>query len=76
MIHKAKINSSKLFGAKEEEIKKTQEKKLIDFREKSKLITEEKIGEGRKTAKQVKTKSEKNVSKAVDFVIKKFEKLI
>ena len=76
ILHEAKTNSSKLLAAREEELSRLQEKKLMDFRDKSKLIYEEKIGEGKVTAKQIKTKSEKNVTKAVDFVISKFEEMI
>ena len=69
-------NSSKLMGEKESEIKKLQEKKIIDFREKSKLIKEEKLAEGRTLAKQLKTKAEKNIAKAVELVIKQFDEMI
>ena len=76
ILHEGKVNSSKLLSTKEEETSKSQEKKLMDFREKSRLIYEEKIGEGRAMAKQIKAKSEKNIAKAVDFIITKFEEMI
>ena len=75
MLHEARANSSKLIADKESEARRLQEKKLMDFRENSKLITEEKLAEGKIAAKQSKVKSEKNIAKAVDFVIAKFEEM-
>ena len=48
----------------------------MDFRDQSKLIIEEKIAEGKIESKQLKSKSEKNIFKAVEFVIKQFEERI
>ena len=76
IVHESRASSSSMIPSKEEEIKKLQEKKLIDFRDKSKLIIEEKIAEGKLEAKQLKSKSEKNIAKAVEFAIKKFEEMI
>ena len=76
ILHKAAVDSSKLLAANEEEIRKLQEKKLMEFREKAKLMREEKLAEGRTLANQLKTKSEKNVPKAVDFAMKRFEEMI
>ncbi|MBI2653012.1 hypothetical protein HYX00_06105 [Candidatus Woesearchaeota archaeon] len=76
MMHEATINSSKLLTEKEEEIRKTQEKKLMDFREKAKLIRDEKLAEGKNAAKQLKAKSEKNIPKAVESATKKFEEIV
>ena len=76
IIHEAGVNSSKAISAKEEEIRKLQEKKIMEFRDKSRLLAEEKIAEGKIGAKQAKAKSEKNAAKAVDFVMKKFEEMI
>ena len=76
IIHEANVNSSKLLLAKQEEIKKTQEKKVQDFREKAKLIKEEKIAEGKTQVKQLKAKAEKNIPKATDFVMKMFEEMV
>ena len=73
IIYDSVVNSSKLLSAKEEEIKKLQEKKTMEFKDKSKLIIDEKIAEGKIAAKQMKAKSEKNMPKAVEFVMKKFE---
>ncbi|MDP3765765.1 MAG: V-type ATPase subunit subunit G family protein [Nanoarchaeota archaeon] len=76
IVQDAIRNSSKLLFQKEDEIKKVQEKKLMDFREKAKLIKEEKLAEGKTTVKQIKAKAEKNITKAVEFVIKKFEEMV
>ena len=76
IVQESRENSSKMLSSKEEEIKKLQEKRLMDFRDKSKLIIEEKIAEGKIEAKQLKLKSEKNIAKAVEFAIKKFEEMI
>jgi vacuolar-type H+-ATPase subunit H len=76
ILHQAIINSSKLLAAKEEELRKEQEKKIMDFREKAKLIREEKLAEGKVLAKQLKTKADKNTAKAVEFVLKRFEEMI
>ena len=76
IIQEATKNSSKTLAAKEDEIRKAQEKKIMDFREKASLIKEEKLAEGRTIVKQIKAKSEKNVAKAVELVMKKFEEMI
>ena len=76
IIQEAIRNSTKLFAAKEEEIRKAQEKKIMDFREKAKLIKEEKIADGKAAVKQTRAKADKNIAKAVELVIKKFEELI
>ena len=76
ILHEATVNSSKLLAAKQDEIRKLQEKKVIEFRDKTKSIKEEKLAEGKTIAKQIRAKSEKNIPKALDFVIKKFEEMI
>ena len=76
IIQEAMRNSSKSVAEKEEDGKRLQEKKLAEFREKSKLIREEKLAEGKAIAKQLRAKAEKNIPKAVDFVIKKFEEMM
>ena len=76
IIQEAIRNSLKLLTAKEEEIKKSQEKKISDFRDKAKLIKEEKLIEGKAAVKQIKAKAEKNILKAADFVLKKFEEAV
>ena len=68
--------AEKMIAAKEDEIKKAQEKKIVDFREKSKLLKDEKLAEGKSLAKQIKAKADKNIAKAVELVMKKFEELV
>ena len=76
IIQEARVNSAKLVSSKEEEIKKSHEKKLMDYRAKSRLIGEEKAAEGKVSAKQLKSKSDKSMQKAVEFILKKFEELV
>ena len=76
IIHEANTNSSKSLLARQEEIKKSQEKKIADFREKAKLIREEKLAEGKTQVKQLRAKAEKNIAKAADFVLKRFEEMV
>lgn len=76
IIHEARVNASKSIIAKEEELRKLHEKKLADFKDKARLLSEEKLAEGKVMAKQIKAKSEKNMPKASDFVLKKFEEMI
>ena len=76
IIQEAIRNSTKLFSAKEEEIRKAQEKKIMDFREKAKLIKEEKLIEGKAAVKQLNAKAVKNTAKAAELVMKKFEESI
>ena len=76
ILHEARANSSKLLASKEEEIRKAQEKKLMELRDKSRLISEGKLVEGKNAAKQLKVRAEKNIPKAVDLILKKFEEMI
>ena len=76
MLHQAAINSSKMLAAKEEDIRKLREKKIMEFRDGARLIKEEKLAEGKAMARQIKSKAEKNLPKAVDFALKKFEEMI
>lgn len=76
ILQEALRNSSKLLSAKEDELRKAHEKKVMDFREKVKLLKEDKLIEGKNTAKQLKAKAEKNIPKAVEFVMIKFEEMI
>ena len=76
ILQDATRNSSKLLSTKEDEIRKLQDKKIMDFREKLKFVKEEKLAEGKAIVKQKKIKTEKNISKAVNFVLKKFEEMI
>mgnify|MGYP001558124001 CR=1 FL=1 len=76
ILNEAAKNSSNLLAAKEDEIKKIQEKRIMNFRDKLKLLKEEKTSEGKNAAKQIKVKAEKNIPKTVEFIIKKFEEVI
>lgn len=76
ILQEAARSSSKLLASKEEEIKKLQEKKILDFRDKFRLIKEEKTADGKATAKQTRAKAEKNIPKAVEFIMKKFEEMV
>ncbi len=76
IIQQAKLDASKLIAEKAADIKKAQEKKLMDFKDRVKLLSEEKIIEGKTLAKQLKSKADKNSSKAIELVLKKFEEMI
>lgn len=76
MIHQARMDASRILSQKTEEIKKFQEKKIMEFRDKVKLLNEEKLIEGRTLAKQLRLKADKNSGKAVEIVMKKFEEMI
>ena len=76
ILQEAIKNSSKLLPVNEDEVRKAQEKKIMDFREKAKIIKEEKLMEGKSIVKQLKSKEEKNVAKAVELVLEKFEEMI
>ena len=76
IVHKARLDAAKLISEKANEVKKLQEKKNMEFRDKVKLLNEEKIAEGKMLAKQFKAKAEKNSLKAIELVLKKFEEMI
>lgn len=76
MVEKARFDSSKLLDDKKDEIRLSQEKKIVDFREKAKSAKNEKLKEGKKVLRTIKTKAEANITEAVDLIIKKFEDLI
>lgn len=76
ILHQASFNSSKMLIAKEDELRKLREKKLMEFQDKARLIKDEKIAEGKAAAKQLKAKAEKNIPKAVEFTLKKFEEMV
>ena len=76
IIQEAKASASKMIASSESEARKSHEKKLMDFKDRSKLLFEEKISEHKISAKQAKTKADKNISKAADTVIKKFEEMV
>src|SRR3989344_2569536 len=76
IIQEAKSSASKMIASSESEARKSHEKKLMDFKDRSKLLFEEKISEHKISAKQAKTKADKNIPRAADIVIKKFEEMI
>jgi len=76
VIRQARLDASRILVQKTEEIKKFQEKKIMEFREKVKLLNEEKITEGKTLAKQLRSKADKNESRAVELVMKTFEERI
>lgn len=76
IIDKAVRDSLKLLAAKKEEIRKSQEEKLIDFINQASSRKAKKLGEGKKLATQIKAEAEKNVNNSIDFVMKKFEEMI
>ena len=76
IIHQARIVASNILSKKSEDIKKIQEKKVMEFRDKVKLLNEEKLIEGRTLAKQLKSKADRNSGKAVELVMKKFEEMV
>ena len=76
IISKAQQDASKLILEKQEEILKSQDRKISEFREKSKLIREEKLGEAKIQVRQLKAKSDKNMQKAVDIVIQKIDAIV
>lgn len=76
ILNDARRNSSKLLVEKKEEIRKAQEKKIMDFRGSTNSINAEKIADGKKIAGQIKAKAEKNMNDTVNFVMKKFEEMV
>ncbi len=76
ILQKAERDSSELLAAKKEEIRKAQEKKLVDFKGKIEPLRNKKLEEGKNEVKQLKAKAQKNTSKAVEFVVKKLEEEI
>lgn len=76
ILQEANAEAAKLLESKQAEIIKQNEKKVADFREKSSLLREGKLVEGKASVKALKTKSEKNIPKAADYIAKKFEEMI
>ena len=75
-IKEATRNSSKLLAERTEEIRRVQEKKLAGFINESNSRRNEKLVNSKKLLDQVRAKAEKNIDKAVEFSIKKFEEMI
>ena len=65
IILEAIKNSAKLLAERQEETRKAQDKRIMESRDKARLLKEEKLAEGKQAAKHVMAKSEKNVSKAL-----------
>ena len=76
IIEKAKKDSLKMISDGREEIIRGHEEKLAALRENAASLRNEKLQESSKSVKQLKAKAQKNISKAVDFVIEKFEDMI
>lgn len=75
IIQEAIKNSSKLIAEKSEWLRNLKEKEIAEYLKKSVLMKGERLAEGKTNAKQIKAKAEKNMGKAVDFVLKKFEEM-
>ncbi len=76
IIEKAKKDSLKAISDKKGEIIKEQDEKLAALREKAASLRNEKLQESKKSVMQLKAKAQKNISKAVDFAMEKFEGMI
>ncbi|HLC50134.1 MAG TPA: hypothetical protein VJI97_01780 [Candidatus Nanoarchaeia archaeon] len=76
ILHEANANAAKALESGQIDIAKQNDKKVSDFREKSSLLKEDKLSEGKARSKLLKSKSDKNVSKAADYIAKKFEEMI
>lgn len=76
IIQEALKNSSHLLSEKQESIMNVKEKEIADFREKLILIKREKSDEGVEIAKQMKSKTQKSIPKAIEFIMQKFEEMV
>jgi len=76
ILHEASSAASGLISSMGEEVRKDQEKKIAEFRDAARHIREDKIAEGKKNIKQLKSKSEKNVGKAAEYILGKFEEMM
>lgn len=76
IIEKAKKDSLKAISDGDGEIMKAHEQKLAALMEKAVSLRNEKLQESKKSAMQLKAKAKKNIDKAVDFVMEKFEGMI
>jgi len=73
IIAEAQKGAARLLQESQDRIFKEQESRISEFREKSRLIREEKLGEAKIQVRQIKSKSDKSMQKAVDFVLQKIE---
>ena len=76
IMQEANANAAKMLESKQIEITKQNEKKVSDFREKTSLLREDRLAEGKANVKILKSKSEKNIAKAVEHITKKFEEMM
>ena len=76
ILHEASSSASGFVSRRMEEIKNGHDRKISDYREKAKLIKEEKLAEGKDAIKAMKSKSDRNLQKAVEFVVKRFEEMV
>ena len=76
ILNEAQKKAEEIFQKEKESAKDFHEKKLVDFRSKSDSMLKEKIEEGRKQAAQLESKAKKNMDKAFDFIMKKFEEML
>ena len=76
IVQKALKNSLDLLAVKKEGIRKAQEKKLADFINESNSGRNEKLANSKKAANQLREKAEKNIGKAVEFVMDKFKEMM
>ena len=76
LISEANSDAQKMLDAGIADIAKQNDKKIIDFRSKASLLKDDKLSLGKANSKLLKSKSDKNIGKASDFIVKKFEEMI
>ena len=76
IISEANSKSSSLLMAAEDNIKAAQDKKVAEHKEKIKAMKEKKLQDGRKIASEAEYKAQKNVAKAVSYVMRKIEEKV
>jgi vacuolar-type H+-ATPase subunit H len=76
IVEDARKSSAERFNQKTEEISKAKGDKIAALRVRASSLKNEKINLGKKVEEQLLAKSSKNIDKAVNFVIKKFEEMI
>ena len=76
IVNEAQRNSLQQLKAKKDELANLQDRKVVDSRAEAEALKKEKLEEGMKIVEQMKKKAEKNIGKAVDAVMNKFEEAI
>ncbi|MEK6949845.1 MAG: hypothetical protein AABX34_06490 [Nanoarchaeota archaeon] len=76
IIKSAQKEANDILSSNAEEIKKAQERKISELGVKSDSIRKERIEEGRKEIRQLEAKAEKNLNKAVEFIMAKLEEMM